>query len=419
MRQLTRTLLTLFAAVLALWLVVGFWPLSTVSRSVLSTCILLVCGAALWHRWRRRQFVIPVTEHVLPPEDFQGAVVLACGDTTSLFPPDTVYRETRQGWYIHAQNAEQLPLLAQHLAAVRPALVSQVSVLLALIPWYAHGGLSQNDALLAALFPRYGESALPLLRDAAAEHLAKQLQAFVQQPPDSPLRERMAKPVYDQLRLYLMLSRPEKMDAAWFSTTLMRDWPQRAGVANGLWQGSGPVLYAFYAASLASHPQWRLHADDMLVSQARTLLVRQMGVRNSESTLYQKMLAQVANQYADMRLEDMTGDTDAPRLFTTDEIVPGMFTRQAWEEAVQPAIDKVVNERREEMDWVLSDSRQPATQQTPAPSAVISCCWSISPSAKSLCSSILTGWKISRFRRVRRISISRWCSARYGRAIYR
>ncbi|MCM7145618.1 type VI secretion protein VasK [Enterobacter hormaechei] len=233
------------------------------------------------------------------------------------------------------------------------------------VPWYAHGGLSQNDALLAALFPRYGESALPLLRDAAAEHLAKQLQAFVQLPPDSPLRERMAKPVYDQLRLYLMLSRPEKMDAAWFSTTLMRDWPQRAGVANGVWQGSGPVLYAFYAASLASHPQWRLHADDMLVSQTRTLLVRQMGVRNSESTLYQKMLAQVANQYADMRLEDMTGDTDAPRLFTTDEIVPGMFTRQAWEEAVQPAIDKVVNERREEMDWVLSDSRQPATQQTP------------------------------------------------------
>lgn len=98
MRQLTRTLLTLFAAVLALWLVVGFWPISTISRSVLSVCILLVCGAALWHRWRRRQFVIPVTEHVLPPEDFQGAVVLVCGDTTSLFPPDTVYRETRQGW---------------------------------------------------------------------------------------------------------------------------------------------------------------------------------------------------------------------------------------------------------------------------------------------------------------------------------
>lgn len=135
MRELSRTVLTLLAAVLALWLVLGFWPLSTVSRSVLSVCVLLVCGAALWHRWRRRQFVsIPVTEHSLPPEDFQGAVVLVCGDTAPLFSPDTAYRETRQGWYLHAQNAEHLPLLAQHLAAVRPALVSQVSVLLALIP---------------------------------------------------------------------------------------------------------------------------------------------------------------------------------------------------------------------------------------------------------------------------------------------
>ncbi|MEX9251131.1 OmpA family protein [Pseudenterobacter timonensis] len=135
MRELSRTVLTLLAAVLALWLVLGFWPLSTVSRSVLSVCILLVCGAALWHRWRHRRFVsIPVTEQSLPPEDFQGAVVLLCGDTAPLFSPDTAYRETRQGWYLHAQNAEQLPLLAQHLAAVRPALVSQVSVLLALIP---------------------------------------------------------------------------------------------------------------------------------------------------------------------------------------------------------------------------------------------------------------------------------------------
>ncbi|WP_152084380.1 ImcF-related family protein [Enterobacter oligotrophicus] len=233
------------------------------------------------------------------------------------------------------------------------------------VPWYTRSGLSQNDELLAALFPRYGEMALPLLRDAAAKHLQQQLNAFIQLPPDSPLRERMAKTAYDQLKLYLMLSRPEKMNAGWFATTLMRDWPQRAGVTNGVWQGSGLSLLAFYGASLISHPQWRLSPNTGLVSQARTLLIRQLGMRNSESTLYQKLLAQVANQYADMRLADMTGDTEASQLFTTDEVVPGMFTRQAWEEAVQPAIEKVVTERRDEMDWVLSDSKQPASQQTP------------------------------------------------------
>lgn len=94
-----------------------------------------------------------------------------------------------------------------------------------------------------------------------------------------------------------------------------------------------------------------------MVSQARSLLVRLMGVRNSESALYQKMLSGVAHLYVDMRLEDMTGDTDASRLFSTHEVVPGMFIRQAWEQAVQPAIEKVVKARGDELDWVLTDGR--------------------------------------------------------------
>ncbi|MNN61151.1 hypothetical protein D3C81_1763760 [compost metagenome] len=75
------------------------------------------------------------------------------------------------------------------------------------------------------------------------------------------------------------------------------------------------------------------------------------------------MLAQVAHLYVDMRLDDMTGDTDAARLFSTPEVVPGMFTRQAWEQAVQPAIGKVVKARRDELDWVLTDSKRQVTPQ--------------------------------------------------------
>ncbi|ELN2578354.1 type VI secretion protein VasK [Enterobacter kobei] len=239
------------------------------------------------------------------------------------------------------------------------------------VPWYEKAGLSQNNALLAALWPRYQDSALPLLRDAAADHLQKQVSAFNAMPPGSPLREKMAKSTYDQLRLYLMLARPEHMDAAWFSTTLIKDWPKRDGIKESEWQGMAPSLLAFYAASLTTHPYWRLPADETMVSQSRALLVRLMGVRNSESTLYQKMLSQVANLYVDMHLEDMTGDTDAARLFSTTEIVPGMFTRQAWEQAVQPAIEKVVKARRDELDWVLTDDRrQTKTQDETSPEAL-------------------------------------------------
>jgi len=74
------------------------------------------------------------------------------------------------------------------------------------VPWYERAGLSQNDALLTALWPRYQDSAQPLLRDAAADHLQKQVSAFNALPPGSPLREQMAKSTYDQLKLYLILA---------------------------------------------------------------------------------------------------------------------------------------------------------------------------------------------------------------------
>ncbi|WP_338557303.1 ImcF-related family protein [Erwinia sp. E_sp_B04_7] len=239
------------------------------------------------------------------------------------------------------------------------------------VPWYERAGLSQNNALLVALWPRYQDSALPLLRDAAAGHLQRQLNTFNALPPGSPLREQMAKATYGQLKLYLMLARPGHMDAAWFSTALIKDWSKRDGIKDAEWQGIAPSLLDFYAASLTTHPQWCLPDDENMVSQSRSLLVRLMGMRNSESTLYQKMLSQVAHLYVDMRLEDMTGDTDASRLFTTTEIVPGMFTRQAWEQSIQPAIEKVVKERRDELDWVLTDSkRQTQPQDDTSPEAL-------------------------------------------------
>ncbi|NHB94770.1 ImcF-related family protein, partial [Photorhabdus cinerea] len=66
--------------------------------------------------------------------------------------------------------------------------------------------------------------------------------------------------------------------------------------------------------------------------------------------------------YGDLGLAQMTGATDARRLFSTNQVVPGMFTRQAWEGQVQKAIAEVVASRREEIDWVLSDGRQPIAE---------------------------------------------------------
>ncbi len=139
MRDNARRLLTILTVILALWLVLGFWPLSIGNQVIFSLCILLAGGAALW-RQRRRAVSRQRSEIVLPPEDFQGAVVLLCGDTDGLFPGRSAHGETRHGWYLRGDSAEQLPGLAQYLAAARPALVSQVSVLLAVVPEHHPSG---------------------------------------------------------------------------------------------------------------------------------------------------------------------------------------------------------------------------------------------------------------------------------------
>ncbi|WNY81400.1 OmpA family protein [Cronobacter dublinensis] len=138
MRDAYRSLLTVLGAVLALWLILGFWPLSMGSRVALSLLVVLVSGVMFLRQRRASQArataVREIVDENLPPEDFQGAVILVCGDNSPLFVSGSFHRETRQGWYLWVKDAEQLPLLAQHLSLVRPALVSQISVMLAVVP---------------------------------------------------------------------------------------------------------------------------------------------------------------------------------------------------------------------------------------------------------------------------------------------
>ncbi|MFJ7172717.1 ImcF-related family protein [Citrobacter freundii] len=228
-------------------------------------------------------------------------------------------------------------------------------------PWYYRFGLSQNDALLDALLPRYTRIAIPLLRDEAAQHLTQELTALTRLAPDSPQFTARAKIAYNQLKMYLMLSRPEQMEASFFSQALMQDWPERAGISRASWQGVGPGLWQFWGENLQAHPEWKIAADKNLISQVRTLLIRQMGIRNGEAALYQKIIEQVTPHYTDLRLEDMTGDTRAEHVFYTRNSVAGVYTRKAWEEEVLPAIEKTVNNRREEMDQVLGDDTHSAS----------------------------------------------------------
>ncbi|MGL4203952.1 MAG: ImcF-related family protein [Enterobacter roggenkampii] len=225
-------------------------------------------------------------------------------------------------------------------------------------PWYQRFGLDHNQQLLDALLPWYGVANNRLIRDPANEALKQKLSALANSAPNSDQRAQLAKPGYDQLKAWLMMARPDKADGAFYAQTLKAVQPTRMGISTGLWQSLSPDLWAFYITELPEQPQWKITPDAQLVSQSRQVLLQQIGRRNAESTLYESMLKSVRRNFADVSLEDMTSGTDARRLFTTDEVVPGMFTRQAWEGGIQQAIEKAATSRRDEIDWVLSDSRK-------------------------------------------------------------
>ncbi len=233
-------------------------------------------------------------------------------------------------------------------------------------PWYTRFGLNQDAATLASLWPLYTAVNNQLMRDAAAQHLHAQLEKFVSLPPASSARQDKTRQAYDWLKAYLMLARPANVDAAWLAQNTPTLWPARQGVSAGSWQLLAPKLLGFQAQNLPQHPEWKIKPDRELIGTVRQILLKQIGQRNAESGLYQEMLKKVGRNWPDASLADMTGDTDASPLFYTEEVVPGMFTRQAWEEQVEQAIDEVVSARRDEIDWVLTDkSRQPGSEISP------------------------------------------------------
>ncbi|WP_145504155.1 ImcF-related family protein [Yersinia vastinensis] len=230
-------------------------------------------------------------------------------------------------------------------------------------PWYTRFGLNQDTDTLNALWPLYARNNQFLMRDALAGQLRQQLNAFVQLPPASEARiqqTQQTQQTYSLLKAYLMLARPDKADSNWLAANMLKAWPKRAGVPDAAWQTQAPKLLGFYAQNLPSHPEWKIKPDTELVSTVRQILLKQIGQRNAESGLYQEMLNRIARNWPDLTLTDMIGDTDASTLFSSEEVVPGMFSRQAWEEQVQGAIDDVVKTRRDEIDWVLTDKTHQA-----------------------------------------------------------
>lgn len=150
MQNPIKQCLTLFAAGLFLWLLWGFWSLGQSITIFVSVFVLVLTSGMLFWQYKQRRQVLS-TEHdytgAFPADNYQGPVILVCGQSQALFPDDQLHRETNQGWYICVSAPAELVKLIAALVEYVPSLSGHLSLLYVVLP----GQLTRQETLTQAL----------------------------------------------------------------------------------------------------------------------------------------------------------------------------------------------------------------------------------------------------------------------------
>ncbi|MBR7984894.1 type VI secretion protein VasK [Burkholderia cenocepacia] len=221
-------------------------------------------------------------------------------------------------------------------------------------PWYLRAGLSRNDDILAGLWQPYRIAATRNLQAPVVQTIDELLKAADQARADSLQSQDTRRSTYNALKTYLMLGEPSLAEPAFLRCALVTLWARPVEMPLGERDDTGRRLAGFYADHLKAHPEWRIATDDRIVTSTRNMLVTQMGLASADDTVYQRILDEVKNKYADASLETLLNGADARGMFAASRTVPGIYTRAAWDGMVAAAIDKASHERRISSDWVLS-----------------------------------------------------------------
>ncbi|MER5081735.1 OmpA family protein [Providencia stuartii] len=136
MQNPIKQCLTIFATGLFLWLIWGFWSLGQAISLFFTILVVVISGGLILWRYKQQQnlSVEKTLIDKLPDTDYQGAVVLVCGQSQGLFSSEPSYRETPQGWYIGVNSPTELVSLVQTLHEQAPAQLEQLSLLFAIFP---------------------------------------------------------------------------------------------------------------------------------------------------------------------------------------------------------------------------------------------------------------------------------------------
>ncbi|EGH05199.1 ImcF-like family protein, partial [Pseudomonas amygdali pv. aesculi str. 0893_23] len=170
---------------------------------------------------------------------------------------------------------------------------------------------------------------------------------------------------YSALKLYLILSRPdEHRDAEFVADELPQAWAL-AAQAEG--QEISPALIeantAMYVRYLQQGTAPALRRNEQLVNETRQSLRSFMIASSLVDREYLRLQLESSRQFPSLTLSDMVPAAGRDQLFSA-EAVPAIYTRQGWEEFLQPELIKLLSGNlRNDSDWVLDSEGSNAMVQ--------------------------------------------------------
>ncbi|HKT95141.1 MAG TPA: ImcF-related family protein, partial [Paraburkholderia sp.] len=233
-------------------------------------------------------------------------------------------------------------------------------------PWTTRFGLNQDSALLAALQPGYADAAGRILVGPIREKLEERLRQLASMSDEEIASggSAQAQAAYDTLKAYLMLAKPERAAASFLTQQLLASAvparPFNSPVTPGSWEDLRQHTVAFLANHIGTKTSTggsalAIVADSGLVAATRQTIIGVRGIQNSTDAVYQQILEDAKPKYPPVSLAALLGDTTGRGLFNTTQTIPGIFTRDAWEQRISRAIDEASERGNVAGDWVLSE----------------------------------------------------------------
>jgi type VI secretion system protein ImpL len=234
-------------------------------------------------------------------------------------------------------------------------------------PWATRFGLNHDRALLNAIWPGYQSVVARVLVGPIREKLEERLRQLASMSDEEIASggNAQAQAAYDTLKAYLMLAKPEHAAAAFLTTQLVATEiparPLNSPLSFGTWEDLRQHTIGFFADHLdrnaLGESSTAITPDSGLVAATRQTIIGVRGIQNSTDAVYEQILDDAKPKYPPMSLATLLGDTTGRGLFNTTQTIPGVFTRDAWEQRISKAIDEASEQGNVAGDWVLSDAK--------------------------------------------------------------